>query len=121
MPILKEGNYIGRMKYYFVICACLWALLGSPVHAYAADSDVVVVRVQDGGGGDVRCVVTRGEGKSEEVVFKSGYKATSLGIAAEGYHKLIARLYQEGYVLQGTVSTGAGLTSTLFFVKAAKP
>ena len=56
----------------------------------------------------------RGEGKSEEVAFRSGCKATSLRIAAEGNRKFIARLCQEGYVLQGSLSTGAGVASALF-------
>ena len=88
--------------------------------AQTAGPDIVVVRVWDNSA-YVRFVITRGEGKSEVLEFENGYSAKNLTASGVGYFKVYHQLYQEGYVLQSTVSSGGGFSSTLLFVKAPKP
>lgn len=91
--------------------------------AQAAGSDIVVARICEFYG-SVEMVISHGEGKSEYLEFDTGFNKKRLTAAAEGYHKELAKLYQQGYTLQSTftssVNAGVDIT-TLFFVKVPKP
>jgi hypothetical protein len=108
------------MKKLLLLGGGLLALSGHPMRAYASDPDIVVVRVWDNPG-YVRVVITRGEGKSEVMEFENGFSAKNMTSSGAGYFKVYHQLYQEGYVLQSTVSGSGGYSSTLLFVKAPKP
>jgi hypothetical protein len=95
------------------------ALNYSPVKAQTGGTDVVVVRVTEG----VRRVnvsITKPDGKSEQVEFENGATGERLDKSGQGYQKVIAALYQQGYRLQSTFSATAGQNdnrTTLVFVK----
>ncbi|MDO7851384.1 hypothetical protein [Hymenobacter convexus] len=108
------------MKKLFFLGACLVALSGSPVMAQAAEPDIVVVRVYDNGG-NVEASISRANGKSEMVKFNGGLSDKGITDSGQGYQKLIARLYQEGYRLRSTFSTGQAAFTTLVFVKGEQP
>ncbi|MGI4762700.1 MAG: hypothetical protein ACRYF0_18465 [Janthinobacterium lividum] len=103
------------MKKLLLLCACLLAL-ASPLRAAAAPPKIIVVRIIEYSQVS-SVVITRGEGKSEKVEFSR--KATEVN---EGYYKLFAKLYQQGYKLQSTFSAPMGTeggNTTLLFVKAS--
>jgi hypothetical protein len=106
------------MKKLFLLGACLLALSGSPVMAQVAAPDIVVVRVYDGS--VVQFVIVRGEGKTEMMKFDGGFTDKRMVSVGEAYYQLYNKLYQEGYVLQNTVTTSTTAT-TMLFVKAPKP
>ena len=105
------------MKKLLLLCACLLAL-ASPLRALADPPDIVVVRIKDGVSGSITAIITRGEGKSETVTFDAGGSEKGLATASEGYYKLFHSLYQSGYTLQSTFSSGGGFFTTLLFTKA---
>lgn len=105
------------MKKLLLWGACLWALAGQ-AQAQTAPPALVVVRIYEGN--TVTAIITRGEGKSEKVAFANGATVKNLTRTSEGYYKLFAQLYAEGYVLQSTMSAAANASSdflTLLFVK----
>jgi hypothetical protein len=103
------------MKNLLLLCACLLAL-AAPLRAAAAPpADIVVVRIYEGT--HITAIITRGEGKSEKVEFENGVSDKWLTQSGAGYYKLFERFYAEGYVLQSTMTSGAGAYTTLLFVK----
>lgn len=108
------------MKKLFLLGICLW-VLAAPLRAVAGPPAIIVVRIHDYGR-TATAVITRGEGKSEVIEIKpKGNFETQLTQSSEAYYVLFQRLYQEGYVLQSTVSTPedrGGAYSTLLFTKA---
>jgi hypothetical protein len=106
------------MKKLIFLCACLLALLATPMVSYAADPVVLVVRVYDSGS-RVHLVISGVNEKSETHEFDSGTNNKSLAAAGREYQKLLTRIYQDGYSLKSTFSTtvDAGNVTTLIFVK----
>jgi len=107
------------MKNLLLLCACLLAL-ATPLRAVAGPPDIVVVRISERIG-IVVATITRGEGRTEQVIFAqdTGNKKNMQG--SEGYYKLYQQLYQEGYTLQNSFSAAGeygGTYITLLFVKA---
>ena len=86
--------------------------------AQAGGPDIIVVRVREGDL-TIHVVITRGEGKSEEIEFPNGSRDKRLIASSEGYYKTINKLYQEGYVLKSTFSSSNvnAENMTLLFVK----
>jgi hypothetical protein len=107
---MRQGVYsssFATMKKLVFFAACLLTLGLHPITSYAADPDIVVVRIHEGDT-NVRAVISHGEGKEKRLV-----------ASADGYHKLLFKLYQEGYTLKSTFSaSGVNVTSTtLLFIK----
>jgi hypothetical protein len=107
------------MKKLLVISACLLALSLSPAQGFAAEPEVVVVRVHESLS-KVELVITRPNGQSETIGFEGGTK--KMAAAGVGYQQVVTKLYQEGYGLTSTFSTTfstqVGLTiTTLIFTK----
>jgi hypothetical protein len=107
------------MKKLFFLGACLIALASQPVMAQTGGPDVLVVRVTEG----IRRVnvsITTPDGKSEQLQFENGAIGERLDNSGQGYQKVFARLYQQGYRLQSTFSAEAAqsdVRTTLVFVK----
>ena len=111
------------MKKLLLLCACLLALSVNPVLSHAGDPQMVVVRLHEYDT-SVHLAITHGDGQTEFLKFDSGITEKRLMASAEGYHRVLLKLYQEGYVLQSTFSaapTASGTFTTLLFVKAPKP
>jgi hypothetical protein len=111
------------MKQIFLLCACLLVLRVSPAMAQVADPDIVVVRVSEYIN-TVELAISRGTGKTEYVQFKNGMNQKALMASSEGYYNALLKLYQQGYLLQGTFTSAASpnvSNTTLLFVKAPKP
>jgi len=94
------------------------ALASQPVLAQIGGPEVTVVRITEG----VRRVnvsITRPDGKSEQLAFENGAVGERLDKSGQGYQKLFAKLYQQGYRLQSTFSAAApsDVRTTLVFVK----
>ncbi|WBO86080.1 hypothetical protein [Hymenobacter yonginensis] len=116
------------MKKLFYIVGCLLVLGSSPAFAVADDPAVIIVRVHESLKG-AHLVIERGAEKPEVIDFVAGNSASENASAAKGYHSVISKLYQQGYVLQSTI-TGASLQggtsaatyslSTLVFIKGPK-
>lgn len=108
------------MKKIILLCACLWAL-ASAAQAPAGPPDIVVVRVRDNRT-QASIFITRGEGKTEKQEFKGTGLSFDKGMTAvsEGYYKVMAQLYQEGYVLQNSSSASdqSGGMIIYLFVKS---
>ena len=111
------------MKNLFLLLACVLALLANPVIAAAADPEIVVVRIYENYN-EVGMSIIRGAANAEYLEFKNGSSKKDLIQSGQGYHKVLFKLYQEGYVLQSTftsqINTGSSLT-TLVLAKPAKP
>jgi hypothetical protein len=111
------------MKKLLLLGACLLALSVQPAMAQMTNPEMVVVRLHEYDT-SVHLAITHGEGKTEFLKFDSGVTEKRLTASAEGYHRVLLKLYQEGYVLQSTFSaapTASGTFTTLLFVKAPKP
>jgi hypothetical protein len=89
------------MKKLVFLCACLLTLVAPLRAAVVPPVDIVVMRNNEGAHTTV--IITRGEGKSEKVEIENGLSDKKLTQASEGYYKLFARLYEEGYTLQSTM------------------
>jgi hypothetical protein len=107
------------MKKLLLLAACLW-LLATPLRAAAGPPAIIVVRIYESLV-KVTAIVTRAEGKSEQIEFAKGPFDKRLIQSSEGYYKLFQSLYQEGYSLQSTFTAPRGEDTsytTLLFVKA---
>ena len=91
------------MKKLFFLGACLVALASSPAMAQTGGADIVVVRITEYSS-TVYVSVTKEEGRSEQWKFESGSTGKRLDDSGQGYYKLLADLYRQGYRLQSTVS-----------------
>lgn len=103
------------MKRIFCICICLWALNLSGALAQTASPPVVVVQTYYSGVtrlNTFHILVSRGEGKTDHTEVKITEKQTPA--EAEALQQVIAKLYQDGYTLQGSFGTRL---SSLVFVK----
>jgi hypothetical protein len=109
------------MKKLFFLVSCLLVLGSSPAWAQAG-SPVVVVRIVETVG-KVRIAIARGDSKPELVEFDGGFTGKDANQVAVNYQQVMAKLYAEGYVLQGTISGvgDANISRSLLFVKAPKP
>jgi hypothetical protein len=92
------------MKKLLALGACLVALSIRPAAAQTGGSDIVMVRLYEQSG-MVHAVIVRGEGKTEEMDFRNGYNGKAFIASGEGYYKMLAPLYREGYTVQSTFST----------------
>lgn len=107
------------MKKLLFLGACLLALASRPAEAQTGGPEVLVVRITEG----VRRVnvsITRPDGKSEQLGFENGAFGERLDKSGQGYQKIFATLYQQGYRLQSTFSAEAvasDVRTTLVFVK----
>jgi hypothetical protein len=72
--------------------------------AQTSGPQVAVVRITEYAS-TVYVSLTKGEGKSEQWKFDSGSTGKRLDDSGQGYYKLLADLYQQGYHLQSTFST----------------
>jgi hypothetical protein len=112
------------MKKLLLVLGFVLFVGGGSVWAAVEEPAVIVVRVSDGYFG-VTLVIERGAEKQEILKFDTNMSEKTGSEAARSYQQLFARLYQQGYVLQGsfpgTASNGGSSTSTLIFVKAPKP
>jgi hypothetical protein len=107
------------MKNLLLLVAALW-LLATPLRATAGPPTIVVVRIYESVI-KVTAIITRAEGKSEQVEFDKGPYNKRLVQSSEGYYQLFQKLYQEGYSLQSTFTAPNGENNsytTLLFVKA---
>lgn len=70
----------------------------------------------------VRLSIARGSAEPELIEFDGGYSEKRTSRVAADYQRVFAKLYAEGYVLQGTISGGgpANLSRSMLFVKAPK-
>ena len=87
--------------------------------AQTSAPDVVVMYSYYSGATAQRTVlhilISRSEGKTESIEVKTRPANPALG--AEAYQMAIAKLYREGYKIDGTFSPGRGAESSLVFVK----
>jgi len=107
------------MKKLFFLGACLVALASQPVMAQTGGAEVLVVRITEALR-RVNVSITRPDGKSEQLDFENGAFGERLDKSGQGYQKLFAMLYQQGYRLQSTFSaeaTPSDVRTTLVFVK----
>ena len=106
------------MKKLLLLCACLLAL-AAPLRAAVAPPEIVVVRIFEFTNSS-SVIITRGEGKSEELKFDRGLYNKNIVASTESYYKVFAGLYQEGYAVQSTFTAvgSAGNVTTLLFIKA---
>ena len=109
------------MKNILLLCACLLALATPLRAAVVPPADIVVVRILENAGAVVATIVR--EGKTEQVILSRDNNPDKKPIqSGEGYYKLYHQLYQEGYTLQNSFTTGGptvgGYYVTLLFVKA---
>jgi hypothetical protein len=110
-------GYIRAMNRFVFLGACLVALTSQPAMAQTGKADVVVVRVYDGNSG--KLVIARAGGKTEEVLFNGSYSRKGLAESTSQFQQTVASLYEQGYALKSTFSSGASAASvaTLVFVK----
>lgn len=91
--------------------------------ARAADPEVVIVQVVENNiKADI--FIVRGESTPEHIEIPVGITDKRAASAAVGYQRVLAKLYAEGYVPQGSSGArtdGAFSTTTYIFVKASKP
>lgn len=115
---VHSGAIFTTMKKLVFFAACLLTLGLRPLTSYATNPDIVVVRIHEGET-NVRAVISHGEGKDEVIEFPTGGLEKRLIASADGYHKLLFKLYQDGYTLKSTFSaSGVNVTSTtLIFIK----
>jgi hypothetical protein len=92
------------MKKLLFLGTCLVALASQPAVAQAGGAEVAVVRITEYVT-TVHVSVTRGEGKSEQWKFDSGDRGQRLDASGQGYQKLLADLYKQGFHLQSTFSS----------------
>ncbi|UOR07416.1 hypothetical protein MUN82_10025 [Hymenobacter aerilatus] len=108
------------MKKLFFMVGCLLVLGSSPVLAQAVAPQVIIVRVEERQG-SVFLSIARGSKEPEETEFQGGAGDDRISAAAVHYQKVIAKLYQEGYSMQGMIpGQDRSGVSTLIFVKGPK-
>jgi hypothetical protein len=91
------------MKKLFFLGACLVALTSQPVKAQTGGADITVVRVAENSG---RLVVVRPGGKATEHSLNMGLGLKGLSESGQTIQTVMEGLYQEGYELKTTYSTG---------------
>lgn len=83
------------MKNLFLTCACLLALLVSPLRLVAGEPSVVIVRIQDSGG-NIAMALTGPNGRTELLEFKaSTMTQKGLQASSQGYYTVIDKLYKK--------------------------
>ena len=97
------------MKKLLLLGFCLLALGSSPAIAQTGGPGVVVVMVAP-----AKAVITREDGKSEVTSIPYGTSDANLTARAQWYQKLLAKLYQEGYVLKSTFAETDYRTALIF-------
>lgn len=74
--------------------------------------------------GSVHLIIERGTDKPEVMEFESGVTDDRAASVNRSYYDVLTKLYQSGYILQGTIAGAptANITvSTLIFVKPSRP
>jgi len=107
------------MKKLLFLGTCLVALASSPIRAQTGVSQIAVLRITEYPG-TVYVSLTQAEGKSEQWKFDNGSTGKRLDDSGQGYYKLLANLYNQGYHLQSTFSSAIGTDlnrTTLILVK----
>lgn len=107
-------NTFAAMKKLILLVACLVALTSQPILAQTGGMDVVVVRVYEYSS-RLQITISRGEGKTETIQAKGGYQ--NQAASGEVLQKVLTGLYQQGYMLKGSVTTDAGGIGTFVFGK----
>jgi hypothetical protein len=105
------------MKKLIFLGACLVALASQP--AQAGGTQLAIVRITEYPS-TAYVSVTQAEGKSEQWKFDIGSTGKRLDDAGQGYYKLLAGLYQQGYHLQSTFTAAVDATisrTTMVLVK----
>jgi hypothetical protein len=110
----RDGTIFAAMKKALFLGACLVGLASQPVMAQTSGPDVVVVRVYEYSS-RLQITVSRGEGKTEMIQAKGGYQ--NQASSGEVLQKVLLGLYQQGYMLKGSVTTDAGGIGTFVFGK----
>ena len=114
----ETTQYLGAMKTFMWLVAGRLTLAAAPAMAQAGGPDVVVVRTTDSFG-DLRIVVTHGEGKTQVLeLARKDLKQSPTG-QEETLQNVFAKLYQEGYRLSGTGGGGYNylIRNTFIFTK----
>jgi len=117
------------MKKIFFLLGCLVVLGSSSGQARAvntANAQVLVVRLVETGFNNY-VLIANGREKPEQIYVEAAKRQSADEAAVAGYQRVIARLYQQGDVLQPTLSAlqepglpDAYRSSTLIFVKVSK-
>lgn len=110
------------MKRLILGVGCLLVLSSSPVLAQT-EPEIAVVRVVESVS-KVRISIARGSAAPEYVEFDGGLSSKDAPQVAVSYQRVMAKLYAEGYVLQGSIGSYEGEafnSRALLFVKAPKP
>ena len=100
------------MKKLLLLGGSLLAGAGSLARTQGGGADVVVVRFYYSAYGGLNAVIARGAAPPETLKMKGREPEE-----AQFYQQVIARLYQDGYVLKTTFSFGAYNQSNLVFTK----
>jgi hypothetical protein len=100
------------MKKLLFLETCLVALASQPVLVQTGGPDVVAVRFVYEAGTKFHTFISRGTGKTKEQQAKGGN-----ALENESCQQVIAKLYQEGYTLRSTFSSGNVPTNSLLFTK----
>jgi hypothetical protein len=102
------------MKKLLFLGACLVAFASQPVLAQTGGPEVVVVRFGYVGASKLRAYIARGADKVEE---QENPGKNRMPDEAAFCQQLITKLYQEGYTLKGSFSTGNIPPASMVFVK----
>lgn len=120
--LLTDEAIFATMKKFLVLGAFLVALASAQVKAQTSGPDVVLIRVQERLSGRISLAIERAGQETETVEFQE----TKSQSATKGYYPVVAKLYQQGYQLQGVIpgaskTAGFEMTeSTLIFIKPVK-
>lgn len=117
-------------KLFFLLLSCLLVLSTTSARAQTvntANAQVLVVRLVETGSNNY-LLIANGSEKPEQIYIKAALAQSANEAAVVGYQRVIANLYQQGYVLQSTLSAlqepgmpDAWRASTMIFVKVPKP
>jgi hypothetical protein len=102
------------MKKLLFLGACLVTFASQPVVAQTGGPHVIVVQLYFTGIG-TQHIITRGEGKTQDIQLKN--TSPEEHKAAEAYQRVMEGLFAEGYTLKSTFSLGTTANVTLLFEK----
>jgi hypothetical protein len=92
------------MKKLIILSVCLWALSSSPLLAQTGGSQTVLVTVEEYN--DLTITICRGSSKSEDIVLAGKTMRQNPHARPEAIQTVLAKLFAEGYTLQGTNASG---------------
>jgi len=108
VPASHRGILTAMKKLF--LGACLGALAWQPVQAQPGGAQLVIVRFTEYAS-TVYVSVTQADGQSEQWKFNTGNTGKRLDDSGQGYYKLLAGLYQQGYHLTATVEAATSRTT----------